>query len=432
MAGEAEYGLSATDRGLLQSLLAAYRRNRLPMAPAAPPSEPRDYDPPAPEVYLVYTPPGGIPAGALLGTGTGLPGGITTGTGTTDTGDDSFGSAVCRVFHPVGEDANPIWKGQSVRVYNVGTLPIDGSSWVIAVREKWGKWLALMPAVTTGGSGGGQGGGTGQELCGWLSGLTTEDCLEYEITAAHGLCSTIPIPQVGTLSSASATTWTGPGTTATGTGTDDTFTTALLTGQLTFSKPEGSDPSLSLTDGTTTYTFDYRGCVGGKAVFSGGGPKVCPDLTGTGVAAADACNNYFLVTVSCVPCYYTVQTACAAHEIPSVLYAHLVLTATGCGFDVNVTLTYGAVPDLTTGWAATFTAGGCQWSFGVQCVSSTEWTWLLRNEETATGDGGPTTAVTYDPELTLSDSQGASVLGFGETCCTYGGGGITIAFDVTE
>jgi len=274
--------------------------------------------------------------------------------------------------------------------------------------------------VSSSSSGGGPPAGGGPPGgCGWFAGLTSTSCVSWEIGYRGGICTSVAV-QSGTLPGASPTTWVG----ATDLITDD------LTGPLTLTRATGNVPSLTMTDGVTTYTFAHMGCEDGKLVFAGGGSPVCLDDAGD---APVECEDYFTVLISCsCPPPDTVPVVCAAHEIPSVLYAHLVLTATGCGFDVNLPLTYGAVPDLTTGWAGTFTAGGCGWSFGVQCVSGTDWAWSLRNEETATGDGGTTAAVTSDPELTLSDSQGASVLGVGETCCTYGGGGITIAFDVTE
>lgn len=83
-----------------------------------------------PEVYLVRTPAGGIPALADQGT---------TGTGTAGM-DDTPGSAECDVYRVY--DGQFVKLGFTRRVYNVTGIAIAQGMWVLAVRDKFGIWYA--------------------------------------------------------------------------------------------------------------------------------------------------------------------------------------------------------------------------------------------------------------------------------------------------
>lgn len=98
--------------------------------PTRPRGDDRGRDPyQPPEVYVCRTPTGGIPALDSSGTGT--------------ASDDAPGSASCRVYR-VDDDGelSPVSSDLSRTVYNITGDDISGSTWVLAIRDKFGQWFA--------------------------------------------------------------------------------------------------------------------------------------------------------------------------------------------------------------------------------------------------------------------------------------------------
>lgn len=109
-----------------------------------PPPEP---DSQTPEVYVVLTPAGGIdPAIPNTRYGTGV------GTGTPSeplyTETDSSECDVYQVIKQQGVD-ELVDVGFKETVYSLSSALVGGNSWVLAVRDKFGKFFAVPTAVTT-------------------------------------------------------------------------------------------------------------------------------------------------------------------------------------------------------------------------------------------------------------------------------------------
>jgi hypothetical protein len=113
-------------------------------APRRAAEEPLPY---SPEVVVVRTPAGGIPA-LSPGPGTGTFSGTGTGTGTYEAGDDQPGQAECQVYQLIdlhGEPTRPRLvevDGLTLTVYNASELAISGSVWVTVKQDRWGSWWA--------------------------------------------------------------------------------------------------------------------------------------------------------------------------------------------------------------------------------------------------------------------------------------------------
>lgn len=140
--GETRYNLSADDVRLLRDMADEYRRRRPPPRHPAP----ADDTVTAPEVYVVWVGPDGIPGLNDMGTtGTGTEAG--TGTGSAQD-DDEVGSAVCQVYRMRIENGARKMFGQNFtrRIHNLMTTAIPGTSWQLAVRDKFGTfWVVPIP-----------------------------------------------------------------------------------------------------------------------------------------------------------------------------------------------------------------------------------------------------------------------------------------------
>ena len=124
--------------------------------PAVPSYQP--YDERSPDVYLVRTPPGGIPAMVNLGAGSGTETFEDVGTGTGTSHDDVWlpGVASCEVYKTL-EDYPTYYvndTGFFEDVLNVSLVAVPGNAWRIIARDKFGEWYVL---ADSGGSGGGNG-----------------------------------------------------------------------------------------------------------------------------------------------------------------------------------------------------------------------------------------------------------------------------------
>lgn len=128
---EEVYYLNRFDREKLKALWADFT-TRKPESKGHTKSE----LPQAPDVYIARSPTGGVPALDQVGTGTST--------------DDAPGSADCYVYqiiHPPGTGDDPylLRVGQvSKTVYNIGNGDIEGDSWFLVIRDKFGKWIAAV------------------------------------------------------------------------------------------------------------------------------------------------------------------------------------------------------------------------------------------------------------------------------------------------
>lgn len=89
-----------------------------------------------PEVYAARAPTGGIPALDRQ----------TTGTGSLDLGDDRPGSATCDTYRIVEVGSSSVLRpvpGLTRKVYNFSVTAVPAYYWVLAVRDKWGRFWAV-------------------------------------------------------------------------------------------------------------------------------------------------------------------------------------------------------------------------------------------------------------------------------------------------
>lgn len=94
----------------------------------------KDDDHLAPEVYVARTPSGGIPSLDANGTGT--------------SDDDVPGSAVCTVYNInlSTEVLTPV-TGFTRTVYNIHPIAVEGSTWIVVARDKYGRWLHIAGGI---------------------------------------------------------------------------------------------------------------------------------------------------------------------------------------------------------------------------------------------------------------------------------------------
>lgn len=88
-----------------------------------------------PEVYVALTPSGGIPAlaeGSDVGTAFGA--------------GDTPGSASCQIYQRLPDGTLQVITGLTRTVYNLSESAVDGTSWVLVVRDKYGNWYTLPAA----------------------------------------------------------------------------------------------------------------------------------------------------------------------------------------------------------------------------------------------------------------------------------------------
>lgn len=134
MPTEPAYYLNESDRKAISEMLAK-SKGRSVNTPRGAPGDDTEY---APEVYVVLTPSGGIPAMGAARPGTG------------STGDDP-GSAECRVYQLISTGL--IYCGFSVLVYNLSDTAVRGNDWYVATRDKFGTWY-VPPGISSSGGGG--------------------------------------------------------------------------------------------------------------------------------------------------------------------------------------------------------------------------------------------------------------------------------------
>ena len=126
---EKGYLLSNADREVLRKVVAEVvgaTRN-------APDRSRYDLDEtPAPEFYICRTPKDGIPARS---------------TESPSLDDDAIYSAECQVYRHSGADLGilePV-DGLLLNVFNLSDTIIDGETWIVVQRDKFGKWYTLRP-----------------------------------------------------------------------------------------------------------------------------------------------------------------------------------------------------------------------------------------------------------------------------------------------
>lgn len=249
------------------------------------------------ELYIARSPSLGIPALQSMGS---------TGIG------DIPGSALCTVFKTSqSADLTEDVTGYQHTVYNLATTAIPGNSWVIIVRDKYGKWYALQsiaddaeaPDTVSG--------------PGWTAGLSNEDCLLLTVSNAVGVCSTIPNQEI-LLISDDALTWEGL----------DNFIYSGGVGLVQFTRIDGHALP-TLTIGPYTLIWDKSGIDvdGNYWIEYKGGTALCSDVEGTGSGtggARGACgSNTFTVRLTCTECSSVTCEGgpCDGVALPAVIYA---------------------------------------------------------------------------------------------------------------
>lgn len=126
------YGLTDADRRKLKQLFDDfYGESRTSPVRT---QTPRDEEYLTPEIYVALTPAGGIPALAE-----GPDAGTAFGEG------DIPGSADCQIYQVIAGSLDTI-TGVTRTVYNLSESDIDGDSWILATRDKFGKWWAVPSA----------------------------------------------------------------------------------------------------------------------------------------------------------------------------------------------------------------------------------------------------------------------------------------------
>lgn len=290
------YALSEKDLRLIREFLYVYnRQQRYVNAFGRGPDNKIDHEEMhTSELYIARSPVGGIPALQSMGS---------TGIG------DIPGSALCMIFKTSqSADLTEDVTGYQQTVYNLSTSAIPGDTWLIIVRDKYGKWYALQTISSeqfdtiTG--------------PGWTAGLSNEDCLLLTITNAIGKCSTVPAQEI-LLISDDAITWEGL----------DNFVYSGGIGQVQFTRlANHSLPTLTI--GPYTLIYDKSGIdSNGKSYIEyKGGTSLCSDIegtgSGTGGARASCGSNTVTIRLTCDSCYPDViETICCDNALlPTRMY----------------------------------------------------------------------------------------------------------------
>lgn len=258
------------------------------------------------ELYIARSSSGGIPALQSFGS---------TGIG------DIPGSALCTVFKTSqSADLTEDVTGYQHTVYNISTSAIPGDTWLIIVRDKYGKWYALQSISS----------GQFETLTGpgWTAGLSNEDCLLLTVSSAVGICSTIPAQEI-ILISDDAITWEGL----------DNFIYSGGVGAVQFTRiANHSLPTLTI--GAYTLIWDAAGIDvdGNYWIEFKGGTALCSDIEGTGSGtggARGACGtNTFTVRLTCSDCAVLVEACCGDNPQDQILNVAL-SGGTGAGVVLN-------------------------------------------------------------------------------------------------
>jgi len=129
----ANYLISDSDRAMVQGVLdwARGRRFSTPLRDGPTPSA---SDSQSPEVYIVKVPVGGIDALSLAGS------------------DETPGVATCDIYWI--DDAGVLVEILYQQpVYNITTTDVAAGSYILAVRDKMGRWIGVAPAGVSGWTG---------------------------------------------------------------------------------------------------------------------------------------------------------------------------------------------------------------------------------------------------------------------------------------
>ena len=124
------YVLSEADHTSLRDMLTQFRRGVLNTRQRP---HVEDADPWIHDVYVAFTPAGGIPPNVIPGSGTG------TGSG------NQPAAAPCDVYRDDGTSLSPA--GFQVEVYNLSSAAVQGHSWILALRDKFGTFFAIPTAT---------------------------------------------------------------------------------------------------------------------------------------------------------------------------------------------------------------------------------------------------------------------------------------------
>lgn len=127
--------LSEDQIKLLQMMLDRMRQ----LPDPSPHTDYQDDTYPAPDVYIVKTPIGGIPHLTIVGTGT--------GTDTLPAVGDTLGSASCQVLRVDSSGVLQEVNNFFLTVYNIFSAPIRGETVITAKRDKFGTWIAEYPDI---------------------------------------------------------------------------------------------------------------------------------------------------------------------------------------------------------------------------------------------------------------------------------------------
>jgi len=288
------YFLSKDDRDDLGELLDAYRRGRIPTSGSGNVDGTDHQENQAPDVYVAFTPGGGIPVRS----------GVTPG------------AAECDLYRLLPDETLEQYPdGVTQYVYNLSTAAVPEESYVLVSRDKAGTWWVVASAGATDCCGEESGGDDCADAAGWGE----DDCLRLTVISAAGLCACIDTDQVLTLRwDAGDSRWES-GDDAVDTPEDD-FTHCLGIGPVWF-WIEGGEPKLEI-DGVTGF---YAGCDGGGLVFSFGSTTLC-----NGTRTMPCGPNVFRVKIECIQCpnpdysgpgwYCSSLTGCDGADSPTCTY----------------------------------------------------------------------------------------------------------------
>lgn len=262
---EKGYVLTESDVAVLRELVDRERRRPPARTRGASQEEPDSF---APEVYVVRSPAGGIP---------GLSEEVV-GTSSYELLDDTLTGVECEVYRlNYNTDQMETSGAGTILVHNLSLFDVEGDTWTLVARDKFGSWFVIGSGADSGGGGPGPGPGGGP--C-ELAKLHKSDC----VLVTDG------DQEVGLKWNSGSSRWTSAGV---GTATDELYTYPGGTGIVEFWYEAGR-LHLSIND------LELLDC--GNSCFSGGpltGHTI--DDTGTG-SFIDCSGEIFTVCVECACC----------------------------------------------------------------------------------------------------------------------------------
>lgn len=225
-----------------------------------------------PEVYVAYTPSA---IAALDTNATGTP------------ADDVATGVDCRMFRLNESDGTFTDINLTRKLYNLASSDIPGGAWVLAVRDKFGRWIAVPTSASGDGS-------SSCSDCHKFAFLESTDCLLLTVISVAGRCDNVNADQTVTLqSSDSGVTWVSVSTPPFATDTHSDWT-------VTWDWPGETTsccPRLKFTRSATTVWAKYLGCCNGKMQFAVGTSAFCGDD-----AATPCADNTVVVELDCTAC----------------------------------------------------------------------------------------------------------------------------------